>query len=302
MTDLPRQHDFLIPVICALREMGGIGRIKEVCEKVIENTGPYTSAQLAQRKQNGESVIKDRIYWARFYLVMLGYIQSGTERGIWKLTQLGESVGLKDSALIMKKYAEVRKEHLQKSRLKRQQENRLIPKTQEDESEDSESTAEQDEKEVESELLEKIRTLSPRNFEYFCKNLLSRVGFVGVRVTQQSNDGGFDGEGTLVVNPFVKTKIIFECKRFGGAVGVGIVRKLKGTGTDRGEDTKRTIITTGTFSKGAEEEAVRGINPVELIDGEALVELCKQHQIGVRERKAYDLDYEFFEKFKGDDE
>ena len=48
----------------------------------------------------------------------------------------------------------------------------------------------------------------------------------------------------------------------------------------RGE--KGLLITTGTFTRDAREEATRdGAPPVELISGEALCDLLKQYSLGV---------------------
>lgn len=50
-----------------------------------------------------------------------------------------------------------------------------------------------------------------------------------------------------------------------------------------GRGDKGTLITTGTFTAEAKKEATRdGAPPIDLIDGERLCELLKQHQLGVR--------------------
>jgi restriction system protein len=59
------------------------------------------------------------------------------------------------------------------------------------------------------------------------------------------------------------------------------VRDFRGAMAGRGE--KGLLITTGTFTKDAKAEASRdGAPPVELIDGDALSDLLKQYELGVR--------------------
>ena len=62
---------------------------------------------------------------------------------------------------------------------------------------------------------------------------------------------------------------------------------------------KGIFITTGRFSKEAVTEAGRdGAPPVELVDGETLVELFENVGLGVKPRTVFDVDYGFFEQFK----
>ena len=62
---------------------------------------------------------------------------------------------------------------------------------------------------------------------------------------------------------------------------------------------KGIFITTGRFSKEATAEASRdGAPPVELVDGETLVELFERAGLGVKPRTVFDVDFGFFEQFK----
>ncbi len=50
-----------------------------------------------------------------------------------------------------------------------------------------------------------------------------------------------------------------------------------------GRGDKGLLITTGTFTSGARAEASRdGAPPIDLIDGEALCDLLKKYDLGVR--------------------
>jgi restriction system protein len=147
-------------------------------------------------------------------------------------------------------------------------------------------------------LLDVLRQLPPGGFERLCQRLLRESGFEQVEVTGRSGDGGIDGIGIVKVNPFVTFKVLFQCKRFAGGVGAGHVRDFRGAMQGRAD--KGIIITTGTFTKDAHTEAVRdGVPPIELVNGDQLVELFRELELGLLPRTTYDVDAAFFEQYRG---
>ena len=65
-----------------------------------------------------------------------------------------------------------------------------------------------------------------------------------------------------------------------------------------GRADKGIIMTTGAFTRDANAEAVRdGVIPIELVDGEKLMDLFESLELGLKPRKAFDVDYDFFEEF-----
>jgi restriction system protein len=145
-------------------------------------------------------------------------------------------------------------------------------------------------------LLNVLRQLPPSGFERLCQRLLRESGFEQVDVTGRSGDGGIDGIGIVKVNAFVTFKVLFQCKRYGRGVSCGQVRDFRGAMQGRAD--KGIILTTGAFTKDAHAEAVRdGVPPIELVDGEQLVELFEELELGLVPRKTYDIDAAFFEQF-----
>jgi restriction system protein len=66
-----------------------------------------------------------------------------------------------------------------------------------------------------------------------------------------------------------------------------------------GRADKGIIITTGTFTAEARREASRdGVVPIELIDGEKLVEMFKTFELGLKPVATYEIDKSFFDEFK----
>jgi restriction system protein len=67
----------------------------------------------------------------------------------------------------------------------------------------------------------------------------------------------------------------------------------------QGRADKGIILTTGSFSSDALKEAVRdGVPPIELVDGEKLVELFESLELGLIPRTTYDVDPSFFVQFE----
>ncbi len=86
-------------------------------------------------------------------------------------------------------------------------------------------------------------------------------------MTGRSGDGGIDGHGILRVNPFVSFKVLFQCKRYKGAVTVAQVRGFRGALMGRVD--KGIMLTTGTFTTDAKREVTRdGATPIELVDSD----------------------------------
>ncbi len=118
-----------------------------------------------------------------------------------------------------------------------------------------------------------------------------------MNVTGRSGDGGIDGEGILEINPLLSFKVIFQCKRFQGSVGSGMIRDFRGAMIGRADN--GIFLTTGNFTMDAKKEAVRdGTNPIELVDGEKLVRMFEKLELGLKPRTVYEVDPEFFKEYK----
>ena len=145
-------------------------------------------------------------------------------------------------------------------------------------------------------VIEALMSLSPAGFEAFSQRLLRESGFQGVAVTGRSGDGGIDGDGILEVNPLVSFRVLFQCKRYSGSVGAGAVRDFRGAMSGRAD--KGIILTTGSFTSEARKEAVRdGAPPIELVDGEKLVNMLEDLELGLKPVPAYQIDTSFFDEF-----
>ena len=113
-----------------------------------------------------------------------------------------------------------------------------------------------------------MKAMDPIAFERLAMRLLREAGFRNVEVTERSGDGGIDGTGVYRMS-LVSFPTYFQCKRYKGSVSAGTVRDFRGAMTGRGE--KGLVITTGTFTSSARDEATRdGAPPIDLVEGDEL--------------------------------
>jgi len=150
------------------------------------------------------------------------------------------------------------------------------------------------------ELLDRLLRMSPDAFERLAQELLRSSGFEAVKVVGGSGDGGIDGTA-LYRFSLISFPVYFQCKRHKGTIGAPVVRDFRGAMAGRGD--RGLIITTGSFSRSAEREATRdGAAPLDLIDGDELCELLKEHRLGVavKERTVEDVTIEhgYFDRFE----
>lgn len=272
------------PILDALRELGGSGKPREVCDLVAEKQG-LSDKKLEETLKSGQTRFYNQVHWARQYLVWEGLLD-GSTRGVWSLTDTGYKTSL-DAASGHKVFLKWVKVHA--AARKRSEEGKgeaPVPA-------EVEVAADTDHKFL---LLELLRRVTPEGFERVCARLLRESGFEKVSVTGGPKDEGIDGIGILQVNPFVSFKVLFQCKRYKGAVSRAQVGDFRNAMLGRAD--KGIIITTGTFTADARREADRdGAPPVELVDGERLVEMFERVSLGLKQRVVYELDHAFFASF-----
>jgi restriction system protein len=281
---LPKLEDLYRPSLEALIKLGGSGSNDEI-QDAISAALNLTPEQLdAVYPKSGASILPDRMSWARSYLKFAGFVTS-PKRGVWVLTEAGQSAAAKSHAEIKVLVAEA---YRQMVAAKKQSEYESGPP-----SDAAQGEAYQDWSER---LLQRVLAIDPSAFERLCQRLLRESGFTKVEVTGKSSDGGIDGVGVLRMN-LISFQVLFQCKRWKGSVGSEVVRNFRGAMQGRAD--KGLIITTGTFTAEARKEATRdGAPAIDLIDGETLCDLLKERSLGVivREVRVEEvmIDEEFF--------
>ncbi len=138
---------------------------------------------------------------------------------------------------------------------------------------------EQHNRKIRQDLHKHLLAINPYDFEELIFRLLAEMGFEDIEVTKRSGDGGIDVRGTLVVGDVIRTKMAVQVKRWRNRVQAPVVQQVRGA---LGTHEQGLIITTSGFSHGARNEAARGdAVPVALMDGDQLLDLLVEHEIGV---------------------
>jgi len=88
----PQVIRFIGPIVDALLKLGGSGTPDEVTDAIARDLG-LAKEELNETLRSGGPRIRNRIRWARQYLVRAGLIDSST-RGVWSLTQKGRETRL----------------------------------------------------------------------------------------------------------------------------------------------------------------------------------------------------------------
>lgn len=291
----PQFVHYFGPVLDALRDLGGSGRPAEVCDLIAQRLNVSDQERIAVNK-GGQSKFENRVHWARFYLAKAGYVDSST-RGVWSLTEQGQAKSTMpfDEALSIFKTL-----HAQFAGEKPSAANdnaAVAAVAIEDDAVAPSTTLSSSDYGYRAKLLNRLQSLPPGGFERLCQRLLREAGFEQVIVTGRTGDGGIDGQGLLQINPFVSFKVLFQCKRYAGAVSASQVRDFRGAMMGRAD--KGIIMTTGTFSVDAQKEALRdGVPPIELVNGDKLLDMFESLELGLKPRKTFDIDEQFFEPFR----
>ena len=266
---IPKFDELFNPVLEAIKRLGRSASISELDEEVIKNLH-LTDKDIAEPHNERLTELEYRLAWARSYLKAYGLLDN-TERGVWVLTAKGKDVDSVDPREVTRAFRS----------LKREKGSKIVGKGPETNGEVGVAEAEVVLEETwRGELMARLLELAPDAFERLCQRLLRESGFVEVKVTGRSGDGGIDGVGIVRLGGLLGFPILFQCKRYRGSVPPSVIRDFRGAMIGRAD--RGLVITTGTFSREAKLEATRdGAPPVDLIDGELLLDKLKELRLGV---------------------
>jgi len=257
---VPSYDELFNPLLQAIRELGGSASIPEQELKVAQLLN-LTAEDVAEIHRGNTTKLSYRLAWARHYLKRFGLLQN-SERGVWAFTPTGSKVTTVDPETVRRKVVALDREERKRKE--------ITGNLFEEEEPDS----------WEEQLLEIVKNIPPAAFERLCQRLVRESGFIQVEVTGKTSDGGIDGKGVVRLGGILSFHVLFQCKRYKGSVSASIIRDFRGALIGRAD--KGLVVTTGTFTREARLEARRdGATPIDLIDGQELVEKLKAFGIGV---------------------
>lgn len=291
----PKFVRFFGPVLAALQELGGSARPSEVCAAVAKNL-KLSDEVTSELLPSGATRFNNQVAWARFYLGKVGILDT-SRHGIWTLTEKGRAVESLSHSDALDLFRRVQAQFAAAPRAKEATERSSPEASTVEEESPAPDPAMPQYPNHRLEALRILRALPAKGFEQFCQALLRESDFQEVIVTGRSGDGGIDGIGLLRANKLVSFKVLFQCKKYAGSVTPGQVRDFRGAMMGRAD--KGIILTTGTFTSDAKLEAVRdGVPPIELVDGERLLDLMEGLSFGLTPVTVFAIDEPFFERFR----
>jgi len=264
---IPPYDAFMNPLIQALKALGGSGTNEEINVKVIEilRLSDEQLEIIHDPERGSQTEVEYRLAWARTYLKRYGVIDNSS-RGVWALTAKGRETDQVNPAAVKRYMTEQQRKKAEAA----------------PEKDHLETTP--DQLSWREELMTALLTMEPAAFERLVQRLLRESGFIQVEVTGRSGDGGIDGKGIMRLGGLLSFHVIFQCKRYRGAVTASQIRDFRGAMVGRAD--KGLLITTGNFTKDAVREAIRdGAPAIDLVDGDQLVEKLKELSLGVQTKR-----------------
>lgn len=243
------------------------------------------------------NIIEDRVEWAMSALKRAGLLER-PERGMYKISEEGKRLlknlpevldekYLKNNCPLYRKNVEKNKER-NKNRYYNKKENNSFSSINDTPEARIESAIIEKDLNLTEELIEELLKVDPYYFEEIVADLLEKMGYGDLEVTQKSNDGGIDA----VVNEdkLGLDKILIQAKRYNeeNKIGSQLIQNFLGA-LDISKVQKGIFVTTSSFSNKAKEVVKNSTKKIRLIDGKELTELMIEYNVGVETEKTYEI-------------
>ncbi len=297
MKQLPKYHETFIPILETLSN-GKALRSREMATRVRDSYYSDLPQELLDKKTKSDTnVVLDRVAWGKSYLKM-GKFLVYPQRGYVQITDKGKKILEKGSFSLTDFQNDTDFiNHRRAVERKKEDEEELKIETMEHASPQDliDSGVSTIEAEVKTELLERLKEVDPYYFEKVVLKLLKSMGYGDFVETKKSSDGGIDG--IINEDKLGLEKIYTQAKRYNETrVREKDIRNF--IGAMSGDTTKGVFITTSSFDEGAVRKAREAHHTIVLIDGDKLVDLMYEYNVGIQKKDTYEikeLDNDFFE-------
>ena len=249
-----------------------------------------TEEEITEMLPSGSgTVLRNRIGWAKTYLVKSGLLKM-LRRGIFSISNEGK-IFLEKNVEINSKTLPMTEDYQKFLGLKKAELKEIESSSGISPSEMLENSFQFITKELENNILEKVKQASSDFFEELVVDLLLAMGYGGSRieagkVLQRTNDEGIDG---LIKEDRLGLDIIYiQAKRWQNVVQRPEIQKFAGALLGK-KAKKGVFITTSDFSKGALEYVQNLESKIILINGAKLSELMREFNVGVEVKGVYEI-------------
>lgn len=287
----------MLPFLTYLSD-GETHSIRELNDHICSGLG-LSEEELNQLLPSGKQrVIISRIGWARTYLFKAGLTEQ-VSKGNYRITRLG-------TALLSEGPAKINLSVLKRFPAF------VAWQTKTSEGQGDENTdlgtpeeviqigIEKLNLELRTQVLDRVASMTPSQFEQLLVDLMLKMGYGGSRMDAgkalgRSGDGGVDG----VINEDVLglDRIYLQAKRWSNTVGRPEVQAFAGS-LEGQRARKGVMLTTSSFSQEAHQYVERIEKRIVLIDGDRLAQLMIDYRLGVAEESTHTIcriDTDYFE-------
>lgn len=295
---LPTYDQLMLPLMRLLSELDQPIKISDAADVLAERSN-LSEEDLNQTLPSGKNIFKDRVSWAKTYLVKAGLIQQ-PKRAYCEISDLGRTIDLKNLNAITNeflaqfdgfksfKFGKKNEDESEVKTLTDAESLNVYPETQTPE-ETIQTTTELLKSNLKNDLLQIIKDKSPLFFERLVVDFLVAMGYGGshqdaAQAIGKTNDGGIDG--VISEDRLGLDKIYIQAKRWENTVGRPDIQQFKGALADQVAK-KGVFITTSSFSKEAIESAKK--SGIVLIDGNKLTSLMIEFGLGVQIERSFHI-------------
>lgn len=295
---LPTYDQLMLPLMKLLSELNEPIKISDAANILAERSNLHEE-DLNKILPSGKNIFKDRVAWAKTYLVKAGLVQQ-PKRAYCEISSLGRQVDLKSLDAITNEYlaqfngfsdfklGKTNKDEFGIGNLQVIESLNSYQETQTPE-ETIQNTTELLKSDLKSDLLQMVKDKSPSFFERLVVDLLVAMGYGGsdqdaAQAIGKTNDGGIDG--VISEDRLGLDKIYIQAKRWKDTVGRPDIQQFKGALADQVAK-KGVFITTSSLSKEAIESARK--SGIVLIDGDKLTSLMIEFGLGVQIERSFHI-------------
>jgi len=301
---IPDYQTLMLPLL----KIAGDGEVHSKRDAVNELAEQFALSETERKEllpSGKQEIFDNRVGWARTYIkkaLLIDYVQRGqfriTDRGKQTLAEGPKRI---DNAFLSR-FPEFIEFHKRSQTASAEEDKSAVSAVETETPDDLMATGYLNRRrQIEEDVLTKVKSCSPEFFERLVVKLLTSMGYGGSladagKAIGKSGDGGVDG--VIKEDRLGLEQIYIQAKRWDNAA-VGRPEIQKFVGALHGKRARKGIfLTTSTFTKEAHEYANSLETKVILIDGTELARFMFDYEVGISTESTYvvkRIDNDFFE-------
>lgn len=293
---IPKYEEIMLPLLKHVAMVQGDTSVPALLPELAREFAMTDDEVQRRLPSGGQAYFANRCHWAKFYLTRAGLLQA-SRRGYFRISEDGRALLSRQPTSLSRQSLMEIPQFAAWWRQTPEQPEALASERDDGADPEEPSSVTPDEQidtaakvlttALEAELLARVRSVDPADFEQIVVDLLIAMGFgggdpaMGERLGR-SGDGGIDG--VIQEDALGLDAVYVQAKRYqdGNNVGAGTIREFVGSLVGN-RATKGVFVTASKFTSEARAYARDVQHRIVLMDGEELARLLVRHGVGVRE-------------------